>query len=409
MSSTATERTHSTVNPTAAERILWPIPQRELDRRWSAVRAAMKAEGFDSLILQNDNQYLGGYVRYFLDLPAVQAYPLTVIFPADDEMTTVSQGGKFLPFSPPVWAVRGVKARIGVPYWRSVCITSTADAEAVVEVIKQRNDKKVGIVGLGAMHAAFYMHLKENLPGVELLEASDMVDEIKAVKSADELVYAWKAVASQDKVFEAVPSLIRPGRKESEVRDDIIHLLSSLGSEEQLVMMSSAPPGTRAGHLYEFYQNRRIQAGDQVMIMIEPNGPGGYYGENGRTWVLGEPPKELLRAWDVAVEAQKLTAKLSRPGASPAAIFEANNEFLASKGFPIETRLYAHGQGYDLVERPVYRPNEHMLLKANMMVAIHPTAFTDTAYGYCCDNYLIGENSTERMHKTPQTVSVIDC
>lgn len=125
--------------------------------------------------------------------------------------------------------------------------------------------------------------------------------------------------------------------------------------------------------------------------------------------MLGEPPKELLKAWEVAVAAQKYTAKLSRPGASPAAIFEAHNEFMTSKGYPIETRLYAHGQGYDLVERPVYRPGEPMLLKANMVVAIHPTAFTDTAYGYCCDDYLIGKDSTERMHNTPLEVLVIDC
>jgi len=102
----------------------------------------MKAEGFDSLIMQNDNQYLGGYVRYFLDLPAVQAYPLTVIFPANDEMTTISQGGKVLPFNPPTWAVRGVKTRIGVPYWRSVCITSTADAERRSKLLRRATTRR---------------------------------------------------------------------------------------------------------------------------------------------------------------------------------------------------------------------------------------------------------------------------
>lgn len=125
MSTTAAGRIHTAINPIAAERIPWPIPQRELERRWSAVRTAMKAEGIDSLIMQNDNQFLGGYVRYFLDLAAVQAYPTTVIFPANDEMTTISQGGKVLPNSPPAWAIRGVKKRLAAPFWRSVCITST--------------------------------------------------------------------------------------------------------------------------------------------------------------------------------------------------------------------------------------------------------------------------------------------
>lgn len=389
------------------ERIQLPIPQRELERRWSEIRQAMKASGIDSLVIQNDNQYLGGYVRYFLDLPAQQAYPVTVIFPVDDEMTTISMGGTYLPFSPPQWAVRGVKQRIGVPIFRSVYFTNKLDAEEAAKTIKARNAKKIGVVGLGAMHAAFYTYLKDSLPGVEIVDATDLVDQIKAVKSEDELAIIRKTVEVQDRVFAAVPAIVRPGKYEFEVRNELIHILSDLGSEEQLIMMSSAPPGTRAGHLYSFYQNRKIEAGDQVMIMLEPNGAGGFYGEVGRTWCLGEPPKELLKVWAIAVEAQKLTASLSKPGASPSDIFKANNDFLVSKGYLPETRLYAHGQGYDLVERPAYLPDEHMLLRAGMFVAIHPTAFTESAYGYCCDNFLITEDGTERMHKTPQEIIVI--
>ena len=397
------------MNPTFKERIQAPIPQRELNRRWAEVRKAMKAAGIDSLIMQNDNQFLGGYVRYFLDLPAQQAYPTTVIFPVNDDMTVIAQGGKVLPFAPPAWAVRGVKEKFGAPFWRSVCITDTVDAEEAVPVIKKRGDKKVGLVAMGCMHASFYKYLTANLPGVEFVDASDLVDQIKCVKSEDELVYIRHAVAEQDRVLAAMPALLRPGRYESEIRNDVIHLLADLGSEEQLVMLSSAPPGQRAGHLYPFYQNRRVQAGDQFMMMIEPNGMGGFYGEAGRTWVLGEPPKDLLKTWEVAVAAQKHSAKLARPGVMPGDIFKANNEFLKSKGYTEETRLYAHGQGYDLVERPVFRPNETMPLKVNMFLAIHPTAFSDTTYGYCCDNYLVTETETVRLHKTPQEILVVDC
>ena len=97
----------------AEERIRAAIPLRELERRWSAVRQAMKVAGIGALILQNDNQYLGGYVRYFIDVPAEQAYPMSVLFPQDDEMTVISHGGAppSLP-GPPEWAVRGVKERI---------------------------------------------------------------------------------------------------------------------------------------------------------------------------------------------------------------------------------------------------------------------------------------------------------
>ena len=64
----------------------------ERDRRWAAVRAAMEREKIDVLLLQNNNDHMGGYVKYFTDLPATNGYPLTVVFPRDDLMTLVSQG-----------------------------------------------------------------------------------------------------------------------------------------------------------------------------------------------------------------------------------------------------------------------------------------------------------------------------
>ncbi|MHB8132440.1 MAG: hypothetical protein ACYDEX_26095, partial [Mobilitalea sp.] len=69
----------------------------------------MKDQEIDLLIMQNDNQYLGGYVRYFTDIPSEQAYPVTVIFSTDEEMTVITSGGDPTPPLPPEWAVRGVK------------------------------------------------------------------------------------------------------------------------------------------------------------------------------------------------------------------------------------------------------------------------------------------------------------
>ena len=119
-----------------------------------------------------------------------------------------------------------------------------------MEVIKARKDKKIGMVGLGSMHAAFYAYLKEHLLGVEIVEATDLVDRIKAVKSEDELVFVRKAIETQDMVCAAMPTIIRPGKYEYEVRSGICRILTDLGSEEQLVMLSSPP--RHSGSEYPF-------------------------------------------------------------------------------------------------------------------------------------------------------------
>ena len=80
----------STVDP--ASRILTRISDAELMRRWGAVRRVMRDRGIDAIVMQNTNDWLGGYVKWFTDLPANNGYPRTVVFHADAPMSVVEMG-----------------------------------------------------------------------------------------------------------------------------------------------------------------------------------------------------------------------------------------------------------------------------------------------------------------------------
>ena len=68
-------------------------------------------------------------------------------------------------------------------------------------------------------------------------------------------------------------------------------------------------------------------------------------------------------------------------------------------------RLYAHGQGYDLVERPLIRADETMAIEETMNLAVHPGYETPSIFAVICDNYLIGPDGPgECLHKTPKQV-----
>ena len=130
------------------------------------------------------------------------------------------------------------------------------------------------------------------------------------------------------------------------------------------------------------FQDRMVREEDQFTLMIEVNGPGGMYAEIGRIFCLGKVSSELLDAYELCKEAQKVTLKLLKPGAYPADIWRANNEFLVKNGQPPETRLFAHGQGYDLVERPAIRDDEPMKLQAQMNITVHPIIGTNKESGF---------------------------
>ena len=73
------------------ERLLNPISNAELDRRWAAVRAAMAERRVEALVVQSNNDWLGGYAKWLTDHPATNGYPKSVIFYANDAQKKVAQ------------------------------------------------------------------------------------------------------------------------------------------------------------------------------------------------------------------------------------------------------------------------------------------------------------------------------
>jgi Xaa-Pro aminopeptidase len=388
------------------EKMTLSASDRELERRWKAVRARMAEEKMDVLVMQNSNQHLGGYVQYFIDIAARNAYPMTVIFPLKEEMTTITCGGK--PpgdFGPPAWTMRGVRNRLTAPYFPSLHYSAAYDAELAVQTLKAWKGGVIGLVNKATMNGMYYEYLLKNLPGARFVDATDLVDEIKAVKSEEEIGFLMKTISLQDEAMAYARTVIRPGRRDFEIVADVIHKVTDLGSEEQLVIGGSGPLGTPVTPLKRQFQNRMVREGDQFTLMIEVNGPGGMYAEMGRCFFVGKVPAELYDAHELCKETQRYTVSLMKPGADPGDIWRANNEFLVSKGQLPETRLYAHGQGYDLVERPAIRDDEPMKLKPNMNITVHPTIGSGTLWVSVWDNWLITETGvSERLHKTPQEI-----
>ena len=164
------------------ERLQTPISTAELERRWGLVRAAMKREGVDVLLMQNNNDHMGGYVKYFTDMPATNGYPNTVIFPADDEMTVVMQG----PFGgdrrpePDIW--RGVKRMLTTPSYESAHYTQNYDPELAAKALQPYAHATIGFVGIYQMSFAMGDFIMKRFSGARFVDASEMVDRIKQLR-----------------------------------------------------------------------------------------------------------------------------------------------------------------------------------------------------------------------------------
>ena len=397
----------------ANERINTAISTAELQRRWAAVRAAMAEHRIDVLLMQANNDFMGGYVKYLTDVPATNGYPVTVIFPHDERMTVIGQGpfGAVRELPPEGDGLRRGTARfMGTPSYASAHYTAEYDAALAERVLARYAGGTVGLLGTAAMSFALVDYLKRGkLSKAKFVDASDMVDRIKSVKSEEELTLIRRTAARQDAAMDAVFKAIRPGMRDLEVAAIAEQLGHSLGSEQGLFLCSSAPVGVSEMFGNRHLQNRVIQRGDQYTLLVENNGAGGFYAELGRTCVLGRAPQEMKDEFAFVLEAQKFVLDLLRPGASCKDIFEAYNAFMRRNGRPEEKRLHCHGQGYDMVERPLIRFDETMPIEKNMNIVVHPTYVTARTFSWVCDNFLIGENGvSEKLHKFPQKIFELD-
>ena len=86
----------------------------------------------------------------------------------------------------------------------------------------------------------------------------------------------------QDEAFAYALTCVRPGRRDRDIYADVLHKCLELGGEQTNIMVGSAPPGTPARNLPVHFGNRMIQQGDQVFVLVESNGPSGYFAEVGR-------------------------------------------------------------------------------------------------------------------------------
>ena len=196
------------------ERIIQPISNHELERRWAAVRDMMDRDGLDALVLQNTSDWVGGYVKWFTDLPATNGYPRTVIFHRNEPMTMVEMGPfngrRELAGKDPVH--RGVGTVLNSPSFVSIVYTLGYDAKIAVDELKRHNYRRVGCVNMGALPHALVSALQEGLTNVQLVDCTDAIDTIKAVKSPEEIDLLYRCAHLQDEVFAKVLGMIRVTR-----------------------------------------------------------------------------------------------------------------------------------------------------------------------------------------------------
>jgi Xaa-Pro aminopeptidase len=392
---------------TKPSRALNSVSAEEMQRRWAAIRAVMRTRRIDALVVQNSSDWVGGYIRWFSNQPATNGYPSSLVFPLEGGMSFIEQGpfGGERQSSPAELAASGIARRLTTPSYPSVGYSGAYDARIAAAELNRLGAKVVGFVAPAAMYHSFGRELSEALKGVEVLDATDSVDRIKAIKSAEERSLIRQVAAMQDEVMRRVREFIRPGLKDFEIAAYAQYVGQQLGSEQGIFLCSSAPWGQAATFRPRSMQGRTLERGDIYSLLVENNGAGGYYTELSRIFVLGKAQPELLDAHAAVLDAQRFALSLLKPGSYAKDIYAEHNAYLKQRQISEERRLSMHGMGYDMVERPLIRDDEDMTIEEHMAIVCHPGILNERMFVHNTDLYLIEASGPSAcLHATPKQI-----
>jgi Xaa-Pro aminopeptidase len=284
----------------------------ERDRRWDRIRKKMLMAGLDALVFLGNDIYWGmgmANMRYVLQVDSQIG--------ADGLFTLVGE--------PVVWNAvahmnRPTNMYLSVQNWVHDFRTR-GGMPAIADELQARGlaNSRIGLVGFSStiQTTPTFLHqdvldLERLVPGARFTDASALLQEMRMVKSEEEIGMLRKAAGIARKVIDAMVESARPGVPDAVVYAEMVRTQIANGAEPNIFNLFAAGPVEHPeGELWHLLHGceqpltpsmRPLQLGD-IIVSEWHTKYGGYRCHTEYTVYLGKrAPKELLRIWDVSVQ-----------------------------------------------------------------------------------------------------------
>jgi Xaa-Pro aminopeptidase len=347
------------------------IPESEYAERREKLAERMQEQGIDALFLppSSDLEYLTGLER---DLPS---------FGQSSYAHGWVTGVFFAPGREPLYVLP--RMFVAFHLWGKepgdlITVNETDNGRALFRKATASLGE-VGRLGIGARTwGESVLELQQALPGAEVVTATPLVNELRRVKSANELELMTKACEMVDQAMVATAEKVQPGVTMADLAEEVEHQMRIRGSRTPSFPTHVFSYGYERSHDSQAASGLEPIADGEAVMFDFGAVHAGYCSDFGRTIVCGEPHPEYAFAYEVMLAAQEAGRAAAVPGALACDVNAACRAPIEEAGLGAFFRhRMGHGIGLDVHEQPFISEEDRTPLEPGMTFTDEPSILWD--------------------------------
>ncbi|MFH1441793.1 MAG: aminopeptidase P family protein [Candidatus Omnitrophota bacterium] len=242
---------------------------------------------------------------------------------------------------------------------------------------------KIKKIGFEEKHLYYsqYKKLKEDIKKpLSLAPTRDIIEEIRQIKSTDEINKIKEAINITIKAFNYIKKFIIPGKKEIEIAGQLENYIRHNGATGTSfdIIVASGPNSSFPHHLTS---HRKIAKNEPVLIDLGVCYRG-YKSDLTRVYFSGKMFPLMGKVYQILINAQERAIKEIKPSVKIKNIDTTARQYIANEGFGgFFNHSLGHGIGLEIHELPHISPKQNSELKEGMVFTIEPGIYLPGKFG----------------------------
>ncbi len=253
-------------------------------------------------------------------------------------------------------------------------VTPSKLSEFIKEILSDEGVKTFGFEK--SLSYSAFLSLQKEYSEYELISLEDIIEELREIKSPDEIEFIKKAQSITDAAFLHILNVMNPNMTELEIALELEFFMRKNGAED-VAFETIAVSGDLSAVPHGKPRGSRLQKGFLTMDFGAKYR--GYCSDMTRTVSIGKATAEMKRIYETVLDAQLSALSVIKPEENAAAVDAVARNIINYAGYEgCFGHSLGHGVGLYIHEKPNLSPrSKEKYLKSGNVVTVEPGIYIE--------------------------------